>query len=78
MAEPHAVNRKDISFNVEYARLTKEARVWDSQGRAPWGKEANRRAECLLRGDTKGYEQCLHSNVLYTHTNNLPSGFNYS
>jgi len=68
MAEPHAVNRKDISFNVEYARLSKEARVWDSQGQHKLANESNRRAECILKGDTKGYEQCLHSNVLYTPT----------
>ena len=69
MAEPHAVNRKDISFNVEYIRLSKEARVWDSQGQHKLANESNRRAECILKGDTKGYEQCSHSNVLYNHTN---------
>ena len=68
MAEPHAVNRKDISFNVEYDRLSKEARVWDSQGQYKLANESNRRAECILKGDTKGYEQCLHSNVLHTPT----------
>ena len=53
---PDHPNEMFISYNVEYQRLLKEAKIWFGQGQYKLGYEAKRRAKCLLNGDISGYE----------------------
>ena len=52
-------------YNIEYYRLLRDAKIWNSQGQYWLGREAERRANSLLRGDIKEYERVTHSEELY-------------
>ena len=44
-------------YNLKYNELMKEARIWNNSAQYWLGKEALRRAACLLNGDISGYER---------------------
>jgi len=52
----------------QYHELLKEARTWSSQGQVKLAREAERRAQCLLTGNLDGYQQQVHSELLFTPT----------
>ena len=52
-------------YHLKYYELLKEATIWNNSGQYWLGKEANRRASCLLQGDVLGYEKVIHSDVLH-------------
>jgi|APSaa5957512535_1039671.scaffolds.fasta_scaffold358529_1 hypothetical protein len=52
-------------YNVIYQQLRKESRIWNSTGQYWLGKECNRRADALLRGDIGQYNTVKHSHELY-------------
>jgi hypothetical protein len=58
-----------IELNPEYAiiyhQLRKEARVWNSTSQYWLGRECERRADALLRGDLTNYKSVKHSETLY-------------
>ena len=64
--------KRNISFielNPEYHKLyynlLDEAKYWNSCSQYWLGKEATRRAECLLRGDVLEYQKAKYSDQLY-------------
>ena len=57
--------QKNPEYNLLYLQLLKEARIWNAMSQYWLGSEANRRANCLLKGDIDGYKQVKHSNELY-------------
>jgi len=61
--EPHFLELNPY-YNLKYNELLKEASVWNNSAQYWLGREALRRAACLLNGDISGYEQVKHSNDL--------------
>ena len=62
--EPHFLEQNP-QYHLKYNELLKEARIWNNSGQYWLGKEANRRANCLLLGDITGYEKVTHSHELH-------------
>ena len=59
----------DIPANdriVKYYELLKDAQRWEGMSQVKLAREAERRANALLRGDIREYERQVHSHVLYT------------
>ena len=52
-------------YHLKYYELIKDARIWNNSGQYWLGKEATRRAKCLLQGDITGYEKVTHSHELH-------------
>ena len=63
-SEPHFLEQNP-QYHLKYNELLKEARIWNNSGQYWLGKEANRRANCLLLGDITGYEKVTHSHELH-------------
>ena len=55
----------DLEYAIIYHQLRKDARVWNSTGQYWLGKESDRRADALLRGDIGQYIIVKHSHELY-------------
>ena len=51
---------------VKYYELLKDAQRWEGMSQVKLAREAERRANALLRGDIREYERQVHSHVLYT------------
>jgi hypothetical protein len=51
---------------VKYYELLKDAKRWEGMSQVKLAREAERRANALLRGDIREYERQVHSHVLYT------------
>ena len=51
---------------VKYYELKKDAQRWEGMSQVKLAREAERRANALLRGDIGEYERQIHSHVLYT------------
>ena len=49
--------QENIEYFIKYHELCKEVRVWNNSGQYWLGKDAERRAQCLLNGDVSGYMQ---------------------
>ena len=49
--------QENIEYFIKYHELCKEAQVWNNTSQYWLGKEAERRAQCLLNGDVSGYLQ---------------------
>ena len=62
--EPHFLQLHS-EYHLKYNELRKEARIWNNSAQYWLGKEATRRADCLLRGDIAGYKQVAYSDVLH-------------
>jgi len=69
MDDSCSTNQKDVSFNVEFARLSKEARVWGAQGQIKLSREALRRSKALLNGNVNEYRRTIPSESLFIQTN---------
>ena len=54
-------------YAIIYHQLRKDARVWNSTGQYWLGKECDRRADALLRGDIDQYMIVKHSHELCYH-----------
>ena len=52
-------------YHAKYYELLKEARVWNNTAQYWLGREADRRAACLLKGDVEGYKLARHSDELH-------------
>ena len=52
-------------YHLIYFNLLKEAKSWNNCSQYWLGKEATRRAGCLLRGDIDGYEKAKYSHELH-------------
>jgi hypothetical protein len=68
-AEPFTSDGCDIPVNdriVKYYELLKDAQRWEGMSQVKLAREAERRANALLRGDIREYERQVHSHVLYT------------
>ena len=52
-------------YHLKYYELIKDARIWNNSGQYWLGKEATRRAKCLLQGDITGYDKVIHSHELH-------------
>jgi len=70
---PPKIDSKIGSANNEhmlrYFQLLKEARVWGAQGQSRLSMEAERRANCLLKGNVSDYENVVHSERIFIKTN---------
>ena len=55
-------------YNIQYQRLIKEARIWNSSGQYWLGNEAERRAIALLNNNISEYKTIKHSNELFWKT----------
>ena len=62
--EPHFLEQNP-QYHLKYNELLKEARIWNNSGQYWLGKEANRRANCLLQGNIDGYKEVTHSHELH-------------
>jgi hypothetical protein len=69
MDDSGSSNHKDVSFNVEFARLSKESRVWGAQGQMKLSREALRRSKALLNGNVNEYRRTINSESLFIPTN---------
>jgi len=61
--EPHFLELNPY-YNLKYNELLKEASVWNNSAQYWLGREALRRAACLLNGDISGYGQVKYSDDL--------------
>lgn len=61
--EPHFFELNP-EYNLKYHALLKEARIWNSSGQYWLGKEADRRATCLVNGNIDDYKKQTHSHEL--------------
>ena len=52
-------------YHLIYYQLLKEEKQWNTIGQYWLGKEAERRAKCLLNGNIKDYETVNPSDKLY-------------
>ena len=70
---PPKIDSKIGSANNEhmlrYFQLLKEARVWGAQGQSRLSMEAERRANCLLKGNVSDYENVVNSERIFIKTN---------
>jgi hypothetical protein len=58
----------NTGYFITYHELCKEATVWNNSGQYWLGKEAERRAKCLLNGDVNGYMQHKKQEELFIKT----------
>jgi len=68
--EPHYFE-KDTFALLNYNRLIREAREWNNSGQYWLGKEAERRAKCLIENNQVDYKRQVHSEELFMKTKKL-------
>ena len=56
---------KNPEYHLEYNRLLKEYKIWNSCGQYWMALEMKRRSDCLLKGDLEGYKLQKHSHELF-------------